>query len=763
MNDPGPIRNAGGQLSIDPYHKPQYTHFCYTFQYMPGATTYLDTPVEPIAAFAGQNQTPLDCEFNSRTPVVKSVTGAVAGPWVPASGGTLVITSLGEAVAVTNPEGGSTPTITRDFGFGTSGNVRIGETPLPVSSWSPTEIQATVPAGTVTGQLVVTRADSGRSSVTGITVHVGGFAPVVVSPSSDPVATPITDAIHSAAAGDLIIVTEGFYPELVIMEKPVRLQGVGAASTVISAVKAPGEKLQNWRDRISGLVTANVVDLLPGQALDFDPANNEPGLFNTTEGPGIIVLAKNAPPPVGFGMVGGRPNGLIDGFTITGSDIGGGIVVNGYARELTISNNKIINNAGIDGGGITAGHPAIAEEPVDSQNANLKIRFNHITQNGSRSGGVGGGISLYTGCGGYRVEENWVCGNFTRGSGGGIGHMGLSDGGLIFKNTVIFNQSFNQSPVTRPAGGGISIHGYAPVTGLTPGSGSVTIDRNLIHGNLAGAGDGGGIQLFLTNGQDVAASPADRNNWYRIEIMNNMITNNVAGMAGGAISLKDVAEGHIIHNTMANNDSVAVAGELINPLTGSSSPQPAGVVARPHSPDLVAQFRPNLRQTFSQPRDFSNNIIWHNRSFYWTITGGMGTLQPRTPDLYWDTAVLGTTGTLNCQNCIVSTTRDANPRFVREYFNNNGHMPIINENQAPLTSAAADEGGNFIDVRFGPLTLWDPNPPFLAFGDYHIQPDSTAVNRGRPIDQVQYPELRYDYDGQNRPRSNADIGADEVR
>jgi hypothetical protein len=90
-------------------------------------------------------------------------------------------------------------------------------------------------------------------------------------------------------------------------------------------------------------------------------------------------------------------------------------------------------------------------------------------------------------------------------------------------------------------------------------------------------------------------------------------------------------------------------------------------------------------------------------------------------------------------------------------------MPIINENQAPLTSAAADEGGNFIDVRFGPLTLWDPNPPFLAFGDYHIQPDSTAVNRGRPIDQVQYPELRYDYDGQNRPRSNADIGADEVR
>jgi hypothetical protein len=38
---------------------------------------------------------------------------------------------------------------------------------------------------------------------------------------------------------------------------------------------------------------------------------------------------------------------------------------------------------------------------------------------------------------------------------------------------------------------------------LSPGSGSVTIDANLIRGNLAGAGDGGGIRIERVNGQDI--------------------------------------------------------------------------------------------------------------------------------------------------------------------------------------------------------------------------------------------------------------------
>ncbi len=38
-------------MIVDPYFNPAFSQFCYTFQYMPGSTTYLDTPVVAIAAF----------------------------------------------------------------------------------------------------------------------------------------------------------------------------------------------------------------------------------------------------------------------------------------------------------------------------------------------------------------------------------------------------------------------------------------------------------------------------------------------------------------------------------------------------------------------------------------------------------------------------------------------------------------------------------------------------------------------------------------
>ena len=40
---------------------------------MPGSTTYLDTPVIPVAAFAGPDQYPLDCEVPTGSPRIKSV------------------------------------------------------------------------------------------------------------------------------------------------------------------------------------------------------------------------------------------------------------------------------------------------------------------------------------------------------------------------------------------------------------------------------------------------------------------------------------------------------------------------------------------------------------------------------------------------------------------------------------------------------------------------------------------------------------------
>ncbi len=55
---------------------------------MPGAITYLDTPVLPVAAFAGQAQFPLDCEYPDGTPRIYSVdvsqtNGVGGGPYIP--------------------------------------------------------------------------------------------------------------------------------------------------------------------------------------------------------------------------------------------------------------------------------------------------------------------------------------------------------------------------------------------------------------------------------------------------------------------------------------------------------------------------------------------------------------------------------------------------------------------------------------------------------------------------------------------------------
>ena len=54
MNHPGPIADPTDPTKqiIDPYYNRSYTTFCYTLQYLPGKTTYLDTPVLPVSAFA---------------------------------------------------------------------------------------------------------------------------------------------------------------------------------------------------------------------------------------------------------------------------------------------------------------------------------------------------------------------------------------------------------------------------------------------------------------------------------------------------------------------------------------------------------------------------------------------------------------------------------------------------------------------------------------------------------------------------------------
>jgi len=826
LNDPTkPDPNSPTQLVPEPYFNRAYGQVCLTFNYQPGTTTHLDTPVIPVAAFAGVNQFPVDCEFADHTPVIYSVSApAASGPYIPfgatsSASRTLTIVSAG-SVAVPNPEydgpAGSKPkTITRDYGFGTTaGSVSIGGVAIPGASvsWSPGVITAAVPNLPLlyrSGQLVVTRADNGRASVTGLTVTIGTSAAdnaKVKSVSAGGSIQAVLD-LPTTAPDDLVLVPPGTYNELVVMSKPVRLQGWGAASATINARKQPAEKLGVWRTKVAGRFAADPVEL-PGQA-GIGPFDGE--------GPGVMVLGKDNSVAVSerFGQVGTglgiRPNSRIDGFTISGADTAGAIFVNGYAHYLEISNNRIAYNSGYYGGGIRIGHPNINGVYVNGQNDNISIHNNHINQNGTEAdalqGAVGGGVSLYTGSVSYNVTQNFVCGNFTVSNGGGIGHSGLSGGGRIVRNTIVFNESFNQGMTVN--GGGIFIGGGDPLGGatLSPGSGSVAVNANLIQGNAASGGDGGGIRVERANGQDAQSSPGNSANWSLISITNNMITDNVAALAGAGISLQDAARVNIIHNTIANNDSLATAGEAFLGAPNESTPQPAGIVSRAHSVALrtaIGNAAPAGLRVFSNPL-LDNNILWHNRSFHFGPTPGeplpFGLLpDPATP-VYSDFGVLGVTGgaTLTPRRSILTNLAgtqctgafpygpaacnfaDPNPtdpnstfaNLVRQYVNRDRSYSFLNDRTPIGAPGAFDEGGNFIRPRYGPLTLTNPativpgnpNTP-LTFRDSHITAGRPGFLLSSFLTSGSYADLQLDFDGtppgRPGPPARPDIGADEI-
>lgn len=739
INDPGPIEDPFNpeRMILDPFFKSQWAPQCYTLDFWPGKITYADTPVIPVGAFVGENKFPLDCEFPDRTPLIYMVSGPEGGPYVSTAGQKITIESLGLTM-VANPEfdptvPGSSTHILRDYGFGDiEGTVTVGCYRLTDVVWADDIITATVPAGVPeSGQLVVTRGDNQKYSPIGVTLTVGGAGQVIHVASNQ----SIQSAIDIASPGALILVDPGTYEELVIVWKNVRLQGSGAPSTLINALPFfPNTKLEVWRTKIAQLVNDGLIDLLPDQ----DPA------LAFEEGAGITVVAKIGD----FGPE--RPTARIDGFKVSGSTLGGGgVFVNAYAGNLKISNNRIESNLGNLGGGIRIGHRATQE---DTLNDYIQIDHNHITKNTGLN--AGGGISLFKNTDNYEIMYNFICGNFTNSFGGGISHDGLSHDGLIAHNCINFNEAFIDRANIGGTGGGIAIIGERVVAAVSPGTGSVEILGNTLQGNLARSGDGGAIALIFVNGQDVEASPIDPNNWYTIDILNNLIVNNVTAFAG-AIAAQDALRVNIINCTIANNDSTATAADAFQAGSLVSTPQPAGIVGRLHSlalSQILGAVEDPDRILFSDPV-IQDCIVHGNRVFNYDPalipTTGDG-LQRYAPMPFWDLGVLpeSLNENLNPQFCLLTdatgygpTNIEGNPQFVDPYDN------IIQ------TAAEMTEGGNFIDINFRPLS---------KVGNYHITDASPAINTASGLFLQVFPQLQRDIDRDLRPFGvGPDIGVDE--
>jgi hypothetical protein len=1033
MNDPGPISN-GASMITDPLFAQGYSQFCYELPFMPGTTQYLDTPVVPTSAFAGAGYNNVDCAYPALTPAVSEVDGSGVGPWVSGFNQQITINALGDQIVpnygYNGPAATTAPynqkTIVRHYGFGATqgtGTVTVGGVPLHISSWSDTQIRGTVVQnGNVNGkavtmaqcavqqqgqyggstaycgQLVIT-AGNGQQSIDSITITIGGKAPTHVAATAS-----VQAAIDSAKPGDMLIIdptcasaagpvactpfgsTAGVtnsaaaHNEILLMWKPVRLQGVGAASSIINANTHPAGKLDAWRRQvnclfglaINGSPVSNknaydptqtftctaamqgAVDRLPLEAVvGWDASLNgnlaellqEPSLMGALEGAAITVLSKgvdfHGQDQYASGLAGGFPTGTtlllgnstgngafrsgdnnplcaprgtnpfpsnfqcnpssIDGLGITDSSQGGGgIFVHAWGHNIQIANNRIYNNAGTLSGGINVGQgefppayiagsttnaapgscmpnlgPAGVIQPY-CHDINVNVHNNYISLNSSTGDELfsatpagAGGVSFCTGSDYYKFNNNWVCGNLSSGDGGGFGHLGFSYNADIEHNAFVFNQSIN--PTIPANGGGLVIMGAPDVdptcgaqtdqdcvpavgsVGPSDGTGpNMTINANLIMGNAAETGTGGGISFQNVNGSDVISFPTQPNRWHHVTLTNNIITNNVAGWDGGGVSLLDALNLDVVNNTISSNSSTASAGVLFTTIGGplasqqgsncmqtstTSCPQVAGLVSEQNSLTLTSNLPANVRcpdghyagnnpnnancRGYSYPL-LTSNVLWQNSSYYIGVGALSAQYQQNVVSLYnaftttlaptqastgqcvaasyWDIGVRGDTGpanhnggaTLNPTYSVLSpsatgysaTNINTNPSFMKQYCDGSRTPPEsgasgwqvppgISDATVPnpifnLTPVATvDEGNNWINLRWGPLSMLNPvsstSTTNVVLGNYALASGSPAIDHV-PVN-VSHPST--DYFGNPRPDTTGaptfDVGAVEFQ
>src|SRR2546425_912847 len=422
-------------------------------------------------------------------------------------------------------------------------------------------------------------------------------------------------------------------------------------------------------------------------------------------------------------------------------------------------------------------------------------------------------------------------------------HAGVTFNGTIANNWILFNQSVN--PTLPTNGGGLTIAGAnndrvlpnglecgsvvdvdcPPGIGDGIGQGLV-VNANLIMGNSAESGSGGGLRLQQLNGSEVGTFFAFPGQWYGVTVTNNIIANNVAGWDGGGVSMQDALKVTFVNNTVVSNDTTASAGVLFKTLGAINSsapppgctptpdplnpqntlclipnaphgPQPAGLVTMANTPNLVESLAAAPLGAVLCPAGFGytggflgtlinadcrrlskpamvNDMFWQNRAFRVDIVGPGSGIESQqniialTPQLnqtasgqcpggasYWDVGLrtddlaAGTVpaGTqLTMANSIFTSApgvtgsnnfTPGNSPVIAQYCNGarvppencssqldqatcrgfnappgrsetTGLSPVFQFNNITPT-ATVDEGNNWLNLTYGPLTLSRPN------------------------------------------------------
>lgn len=856
-NDPG----GPGAPNSD--YNPRFRTIAANFQAWPGLFTVTDeAPTQVASTILTPDLSPagsVACDLPTTTPQLL----AVDKPVVNVNG-----SSAARRVTVTGSN------------FGPArGSVRLGTTTIASSNvtWtttsSPNTISFVVPQSATGSAALTVTTSTGVATINGLTLQLvngntgrSAAAPKIydVGPGHlYPTVQAGVDAAQAATHGNtpfgIVVVYPNAstpltprqeYNENVIVDGRVKLQGVGPGGFV-GTTFVPGSILDGsgfspdnaqgtaWLNKLATEPTWAGASAVPDAAVVtfLQPRSENAPALSSTWRPSID----------GFQVTGGAQSDITQSTnTLTGANTtpygangslitqGGGLYVHAGVQGLQVTDDLVVGNGGAYGGGIRVGTPYVG----DNGNYGIVISRNQIRDNGGTN--LAGGIGLFAGSNGYSIDHNAICGNHSSEYGGGIsafGWMGNAPettsrpsgivlgwqgtggsapaGGSIDHNRIWFNQSYDE-------GGGVMVAGELPANpdALSPGSGPVAIDSNVVQANLAND-DGGGIRLLMASGSHTTAdlpavartrtTPAVAEvpqTLGRITITNDTVAENISAHEGGGISLDDALFVDVVNTTVVKNITTATAttsngqpaaaglttGAVSGPLQAHVDVAFAGTRGQAKTPTNTYLVSNGVTGTsdwlgFSRPT-LRNDVFWDNRAGSYaagTVTG-IGAAGDATAVNNWDVQVVdqaaGATApmTLPIFGSLIQTTTglvldpvgtdrvgSADPGFPQVY----------------------DVGVFVLAVRANPqfrmAALVTASLPYTLIGDYHLKavPASAAYGAGSSASYtpvwsatatgalaphtaatltytVQAPAL--DIDGDARPRNGRnDAGSDQVQ